>query len=183
MANLAKVQSRFEVEFKVIEGGSGHLGGVISEAEQSSQPTYIFIQPRHVLRVRLPSALRTGMVLMSPAGDYYVAGENGASENYRGVLWQSYRLFEATRTVKWQRRVKSTDVVTGLERDSYLEDLGDIWAALEPTEREVVDRRAHMSLEQSRFITGANVLEDDLLDGRPVTRADTMLGVRVGMLS
>lgn len=183
MVSLKSVQTRFETSFSLVEGGVGTFTAVISEAEQSSQPTYIFIQPRHVLRVRLPSALRVGMVIKSPAGDNYIVGDNGASETNRGVLWQSFRLFETKRQVKWERRVKLIDTVTRIERDSHIEFLGNPWVAIEPLEREVLDRKVHASIEQSRFISGANVLADDLLDGQPVTKSDIMLGVRVGVIS
>lgn len=183
MVSLKSVQKRFETTFEVIEGGSGFVSVVVSEAEQSSQPVYIFVQPRHVLRVRLPSALTVGMVVRSPAGDIYIVGDNGSSETSKGVLWQSFRLFEAQRQVRWERRVQLVDPVTMLERDSHLELIGNPWVAVEPLEREILDRKVHASIEQSRFIAGAEVLADDLLDGRPVTKADTMLGVRVGVIS
>lgn len=183
MVSLKSVQTRFETDFEVIEGGHGFLPAVISEAEQSSQPTYIFIQPRHVLRVRLPSALRVSMVVKSPAGDVYIVGDNGTSETSKGILWQSFRLFEAKRTARWERRVKLTDPVTHLKRDAGLQLLGNPWVAIEPMEREVLDRKIHASVEQNRFISGADVLADDILDGQPVVKSDVMLGVRVGVLS
>ncbi len=183
MVSLKSVQTRFETNFEVIEGGSGVLPAVISEAEQSSQPTYIFIQPRHVLRVRLPSALRVGMVVRSPAGDVYIVGDNGTSETSKGILWQSFRLFEAKRTARWERRVKLIDPITRLQRDAGLQHLGDPWVAIEPMEREVLDRKIHASMEQNRFISGADVRSDDILDGKPVVKSDVMLGVRVGVLS
>lgn len=183
MVSLKCVSHRFETSFEVLEGGSGTLPAVLSEAEQGSQPAYIFISPRHVLRVRLPSALRAGMVIQSVIGDKYIVGENGGSENGRGVLWDSFRLFEAKRTVLWQRRVKVLDPITQLLRDDGLQTLGRPWVALEPLERESLDRKIHASIEQSRFICGADILADDLLDGQPVTRSDLMLGVKVGVIS
>lgn len=183
MVSLKSVQKRFESMFEVIEGGSGVLPGVISEAEQSSQPVYVFVQPRHVLRVRLPSALHLGMVVRSPAGDVYIVGDNGSSETSKGVLWQSFRLFEAQRTVTWERRIKTVDPITRLQRDSSIQLLGTPWVAIEALEREVLDRKVHASIEQSRFISGADVLPDDLLDGRPVVKSDLMLGLKVGVIS
>jgi hypothetical protein len=123
------------------------------------------------------------MVIKSPAAGIYIVGDNGTSETSKGVLWQSFRLFEAKRTARWERRVKTVDPVTRLARDSHLEYLGDPWVAIEPMEREVLDRKIHASIEQNRFISGANILSDDILDGQQVTKSGVMLGVRVGVLS
>lgn len=183
MVSLKSVQTRFEVPFEVVEGGSGMFNGVISEAEQSAQPTYIFIQPRHVLRVKAPTALALGVVVRAPSGAEYLVGDNGPSEHPQGVLWESFRLFEVTKPVRWERRVKVTDVVTGLPRDSHLQLLGTPRMCLEPMDREAFDRRLRSSIEQSRFMTGAAVEADDVLDGRPVIRADVMLGVTIGIVS
>lgn len=183
MVSLKSVQARFETSFEVIEGGHGLFSAVISEAEQGKQPAYLFIAPRHVLRVRLPTAIRTGMVVRSPANDVYIIGDNGTSETNKGILWQSFRLFEAKRTARWERRVKTIDPVTRLLRDSHLEYIGEPWVAIEPLEREILDRKIHASIEQNRFISGADIRADDVLDGQPVTKSDLMLGVRVGILS
>jgi hypothetical protein len=61
--------------------------------------------------------------------------------------------------------------------------MGTVWAAMEPLDREAFDRKIRASFEQSRFITGAAVLSDDLLDGRPVTKSDVLLGLRIGVIT
>ena len=62
MVSLASVARRFEVPFTVIEGGRGQVTGILSETDQNSQPSYVFVQPRHVLRTPFPTALKAGMV-------------------------------------------------------------------------------------------------------------------------
>jgi hypothetical protein len=183
MASLSKVGRRNEIAFTVVEGGRGVVHGEMSEADQKQIPVYAFVNPRHVLRTRGPTALREGMVLRTPSGAHMIVGQNGPSEQAQGTLWQSWRLFEATQQVHWQRRKKITDIVTGLPRDDGLEDMGMIWAALEPLDREVGDFRMSASFEQARIITGRPLKHDDLVDDRKVTRAERSLGVIIGVLT
>lgn len=183
MASLTKVGRRFEVPFTIVEGGSGIIRAVMSEADQKQIPVYAFVNPRHVLRTNIRTALKAGMVLRSPAGAHFIIGENGPSEQPEGALWQSWRLFEATTRVLWRRRKKVFDIVTELERDDGVETLGTIWAAIEPLDREISDFRMSASFEQSRIITGRPIKHDDLIDEKKVTRAEVTLGVRIGVLT
>jgi hypothetical protein len=183
MVSLSSVGSRFTIDVEVIEGGSGVIRGVVSETEQNQIPAYIFVQQRHVLRTEAPTALKFGMVIRTPSGAVYIVGDNGPSETQNGVVWLSFRLFEASGQVTWQRRLKVLDPVALVERDDRLQELGTVWVALEPLDREVFDRKIRASIEQSRFISGSAVLADDILDGRQVIRSDVQLGIRVGVIA
>jgi hypothetical protein len=183
MASLKKVGRRFEVQLTVVEGGSGVVRGVMSETDQKQIPVYAFVNSRHVLRTQVNSPVRAGMVLRTASGTHFIVGDNGPSEQAEGTLWVSWRLFEATRQVTWKRRKKVVDTVTQLERDDGFDDFGLIWAAVEPLDREVGDFRMSASFEQSRIITGRDIKHDDLVDGRKVTRAETTLGIIIGVLT
>jgi hypothetical protein len=183
MVSLKSVAQRFYFYFDVIEGGTGRVRGLLTETEQQSQPSYVFVQPRHVFRAPFPTPLRPGMVIRANSGDVYIVGENGPSEQKEGTLWQSFRLFEATSRVRWKRRKKVTDSITNLERDDGEEDLGLIWAAVEPLDRELMDREIRHSFEQKRIIVGRNVKSGDLIDNRPITKVDTQLGLRIGIIT
>jgi hypothetical protein len=183
MASLTRIGRRFEIPFTIVEGGTGMIRGHISEADQGQIPSFQFIPARQMLRTAMRTALKLGMVVRSPAGVHYVVGENGPSEQVEGPLWQSWRLFECTGRYQWKRRTKTIDPVTELERDGGYEDMGMIWAALEPLDREVSDFRMSASFEQARIITGRPIASDDLVDNRKVVRADVTLGVRVGVLT
>lgn len=180
MVSLVSTQKRFEIPFQVIEGGSGTLRGVLSEANQTEQPTHVFAHPRKVLRVPAQSLLRTGMVIKTPHGENLLVGENGPSENGRGTLWLSFRLFLVTQQVRWERRTFVTDLITQRPRDSGTALMGTPWVVIEPLDRESNDSKLRRSFEQVRFVTGADILGDDLLDGHPVTKSDSQLGLRVG---
>lgn len=183
MASLSKVGRRFEVPFTIVEGGKGLIRGEMSEADQKQIPVYAFVNPRHVLRTRGTSALKEGMVLRSPAGSHFIVGQNGPSEQPQGTIWHSWRLFEATQQVSWKRRKKVQDPITKLDRDDGLEDMGMIWAAIEPLDREQSDFRMSASFEQARVIVGRPIKHDDLIEDRKVTRAERSLGVIIGVLT
>lgn len=181
MVSLSTVQKRFEIPLGVIEGGSGTFHGVLSEAEQNSQPTYVFARPRLVLRVNPTSQIRTGMVVETPSGEKLLVGENGPSESWRGTLWRSYRMFAVTRQVSWTRRVFSEDPITQLKRDIGEQEMGTPWLAVEPMDRETADPKLKRTFETTRFISGADIQADDLIDGHQVTKCDLQLGLRVGV--
>lgn len=174
---------RFELQLTVIEGGSGIIRGTLSETDQQALPVFTFVSPRHTLRTSPQTALRSSMVLRSPAGEIFIVGENGHSEQRGGAIWQSWFLFKATDSVTWERRNKVTDPVTLLDRDDGHDDLGTFWMAYEPLDRKPADFRMNTSFEQARFICGAAVQVDDVVDGRKVTRADHILGVTIGVLT
>lgn len=184
MASLKTVGSRFDTLFVVIAGGSGYIRGELTETEQNSQPSYVFVAPRHVLRTRFPTPVKAGMVIRAPAGDVFIIGENGPSETSKGTIWQSFRLFEATGQYNWTRRKMVIDTITKQEKDTgQRENLGLIWAALEPLDRQQVDRELHYAFGQSRIITGAPIHSDDIVDNRTVSKLDKQLGLSIGLLT
>lgn len=182
MVSLASVTDRFVTDVTVIAGGSGTLRGVVSETDQGQVPSYIFVSPRHILRTRHPSAARLGMVVRTPGGEVFIVGDNGPGEHAQGVLWDSFRLFRATEQVDWQRCTTTIDPVTRQKTDGPLAELGKIWIAIEPTDREEAERRMNTSFERARFITAADVKADDLVGGYDVIRSDRQLGLKIGFL-
>lgn len=183
MPSLSRIHDRFEIPLTVIEGGKGVIYGLLTEADQTQVPAYTFVQPRHILRTSNPTALKHGMVVRSPGGTTFVVGQNGDGELPQGTTWKSFRLYEATAQVSWQRRIKTIDPITELERDSGAVDMGLIWVALEPMDREAPDRKIRMSFEQDRIICGALIEHDDIVNGKKVTRADRILGLTIGTLA
>ena len=182
MVSLTSVGRRFEIPFRVVEGGTGIITGILSETEQASQPSYVFVQPRHVMRTMHPTPARPGMVLQSPSGAEFILGANGPSEQREGTLWQSFRRFEPTGRYLWQRRTRVLDAITQKYTEGQLATIGYIRAALEPIEREMADREMRVNFEQVRFITGAPIQSKDLIDGRSIAKVDKQLGLSIGVL-
>lgn len=183
MVSLKTVGRRFDIPFEVIEGGSGTVMATVSETDQSAQPSYVFVQPRHVLRVVPDSPLVEGMVIRSPSGARFIVGANGPSEKSEGTLWKSFRLFEPTGQYAWVRRTQTLDPIARAPREGPPTALGSIWAALEPLDREISDREMRVTFGQSRFITGADVKIGDLIDNRSVTKVDKQLGLAIGVVT
>ena len=183
MLTLKTVGRTFEVPLRVVEGGTGTIYGVLSEAPQDTIPSYIFVPSRRVLRVTWPTALKFGQVVEAAAGTRFILGSNGSSEQPEGVLWQGFRLFEVTQKVRWTRRGKVIDPITRLEKEGVDIDMGLISVAIEPTDREDAERRIHTSVEKARFIAGADIQPDDMLGNYKVVRSDLQLGLKIGMLS
>jgi hypothetical protein len=184
MPTLKTNGERFYHSFEVIEGGTGVVRGILSETEQQSQPSYVFVQPRHVFRTPHPTALTPGMVLRTPSGVVFIVGDNGPSERGQGTLWDSFRLFQATGRYLWERRVKINDPITRQPRDGLQpQAVGMIWCAFEPLDREVSDREMRFSFEQRRVIAGAAIQAEDIVDNQTVTKVDKQLGVYIGVLT
>lgn len=183
MPSLSNIDRRFQVPLTVVEGGSGIVYGVLTEADQKQLPVNVFINPRHVLRTKVQTAIKAGMVLKTASGSHYIVGYNGPSEQAQGTIWQSWRLFEATKQIEWRRRRKVVDPITKLERDDGYEPMGTIWAAFEMLSRQLTDYRAVENFEQTQIIVGQPVKLDDILDNRKVTRMVPTMGVQVGAIT
>jgi hypothetical protein len=183
MVSLISVSERFHIPWTLIAGGSGEVFGTVSETDQTSQPSYIFVRPRHVFRTQFPTALKSGMVIQSPHGIVFIVGDNGPSELKEGVLWQSFRVFEPTGQYLWQRRTTTLDPITRIETEGPPESLGVVYAAIETMDRLQSDREMRQNFEQQRFITSADVQADDLFDNRIVTKVDKQLGLAIGTLT
>lgn len=183
MSMLKKAANRFEINFSVIEGGSGLFKGIMSETDQNNQPSYIFVRPRHVLRVKPECPVIAGMVVRSPSGAIFILGDNGPSEHASGTLWKSFRLFEPTGRYPWVRRTKVKDPITRQDREGPPQEIGLIYAAIEPMDREMSDREIRANFEQARFIAAADVQADDLVGNRAVTKVDRQLGLAIGVVT
>lgn len=178
MPSLHNPTSRFSTGFTITQGGSGHFQGVLTEPNQGETPSYQFNLPRRLLRVPQTLPLKSGSLLKSDGGSIYMVGDHGDAESYRGVLFRTFRLFEADRQLEWLQRGKGVDPVTRLPRDTGLVSKGMIWGAYEPSP-EMFDRQVRVSFEQARWITTADVQLDDVVDGMKVARVDIQLGLRL----
>lgn len=183
MLSLKTVGRAFETPLEIVGGGSGTVLAVIGETDQTQIPSYVFVPPRQLARVVFPTALRPRHVVRTPSGNQYIVAENGPSEQVEGVLWQSFRLFEVTHHLMWSRRQTILDTVTRLPKEGNIEELGVIPLALEPTDREVDERRLSTQIEMARYLAAADVKADDLIGEHRVVRADTTLGITIGMVT
>ena len=177
---LASAGARFETRFEVLEGGSGFFSGVIDEPRSQPPPTYVFTANRRILRTRLESPARPGLVARAEGGQVFILSADGTSDVDGGVF-RNFRLIEATHRLPWTRRIKVVDPVTQLEKDSGATAMGDIWCAYEPENREVSGGELRTHVEAARLVAAAAVQRGDQVGGYRLVRVDTLLGVQVAI--
>lgn len=184
MLNLGNADSKFRTRFQVIENGTGVFTGIIDEISQTQVPAYVFSPPRRLLRVNRNLPINTTMVIRTQGGTVFLVGENGDSETAQGTVFRSFRLFQAIKRYRWQRKSQYIEAVTGLEGDITLVDHGSgfVWGSYEPTP-EQFDRETHVSIETARFITNQPLERQDVIDGKNVVRVDYQLGLYIATLS
>lgn len=182
MITLENVDNRFEIEFSVIQNGSGRFKGVIDEISQTQAPSYVFSQPRRILRVKPGLLISSTMVIRSAGGTNYLIGNHGDSENAEGTIFRSFRLFETHTLYSLQRRLKVTEPITGLREDTELDEIAQIWGTYEPLP-EMFDRETRVAAETARFITNYPIQRQDVIDNKSVFRVDQQLGLYIATLA
>lgn len=182
MIGLKCIDDQFEIEFSIIENGSGNFKGIIDEISQTQAPSYVFSPPRRILRVNPRLLLSTSMIIRSPGGTTYMMGEHGDSETSEGVVFKSFRLFETHTRFPVERRTQVVDAFTGLKKDSVQTQVTTIWGAYEPLP-EVFDREIRVPTETARFITNYPLQRQDIIEGKSVFRVDKQLGLYIATLT
>jgi hypothetical protein len=183
MLSLASVDDKFNINFEVIENGTGTFGGIIDEIVMNQAPSFVFVVPRRLLRVPAELPIRSAMVIRSEGGAIYMVGDHGESESFQGTIFKAFRLFPTHEKWFLKRRVKTVDVVTGLEKDDGTPVIvANIWGSYEPLP-EQFDRETRVAAETARFITNYQVKEGDIIDGKRVFRVDKELGLYIATLS
>lgn len=179
MPSLSAVDTRFLSTFIIIEGGVGTFQAIINEPGQGEVPSFQFNLPRRLMRLGVGVPVEAGMVVRDQFGAVFMLGKHGASESRGKVLFKNFRLFEATDQFTWRGRGKEIDPTTRLERDAGEISKGMIWGVYEPETREAFDRQMRSNFETGRLITNRQVLLDDLIDDKKVTRVDEQLGLYI----
>lgn len=184
MLSLATSDDKFYTKFEIIENGSGVFSGIIDEISQTQVPAYVFSQPRRLLRIEKNLPVKTNMVLRTQGGTVFLIGENGDSETAQGVVFKSFRLFQAIKKYHWQIKKSIVEPVTGLKGDEKLIDapVPYIWGSYEPTP-ESFDREVKVAVETARFITNHPIQRQDYIEGKNVVRVDYQLGLYIAVLS
>lgn len=178
---LDQADEVFMLRMQIIEGGSGFFMGILDEPNQAAPAAYVFNSPRRMLRVDRVSPVRPSMVIKTPDGAVFMVARHGMSE--QGSAFRSFRLFEATEQLLWQRRGSTIDPVTHMPTEAPMVDMGLIYVSYEPDQREAYDRQLKASIETAKFITAAPVQRDDILGGNKIIRADHLLGLTIGNLN
>ncbi len=183
MLSVASIAEKFNITFEILENGSGTFSGIIDEIVQNQAPSFVFVAPRRLLRVTAELPITTAMVIRSEGGAIYMVGEHGESESFEGTVFKSFRLFPTHEKYDVYRRIKTVDVVTGLEKDQGEPVVvANVWGSYEPLQ-EQFDRETRVAAETARFITNYPIEAQDIIDGKRVFRVDRQLGLYIATLS
>lgn len=183
MLSLASIDDKFNIQFEIIENGTGTFSGIIDEIVQNQAPSFLFVPPRRLLRVPAELPVLTGMVIRSQAGAIYMVAEHGESESFEGTVFKSFRLFPTHEKFSVKRVIRTVDVVTNLPTPSGPpEEIANVWGAYEP-QPEQFDRETRVASETARFITNYPVEMGDTVADKHVFRVDKQLGLYIATLS
>jgi hypothetical protein len=183
MLSAASIDDKFEIQFEVLENGSGTFSGVIDEIVQNQAPSFVFVPPRRLLRVAAELPVQTAMVIRSEGGAIYMVAEHGESESWQGTVFKSFRLFPTHEKFDVKRRMKTVDLVTNLPKDEGEPvSIANVWGAYEPLQ-EQFDRETRVAAETARFITNYPIQREDIIDNKRVFRVDKQLGLWIATLS
>lgn len=174
MRNFGSVGDRFLSDMRTLAGGA--FRGTIMPATDQEGSSFDFSTPRLVLRVRQDAIVRTRDVITTQSGERYIVADHYAGE----PGWRSHRLFRAEKLMSWKRPVSGLDVVTGLPKAGGTPtDKGQIWVTTEMARRQFSDPGLKIPIERLVIVTGSEVLANDTLDGKSVTRVNVELGLSV----
>lgn len=153
------------------EGGTFPVS--IQRVSDREFPALDFSPPRLICRVRPQSLLHVGHVI-SRAGVRYVLARLSVTPDYR-----SFWMFEANRLVEWKKPITTTHALTGREKSAGMGPATSLWVGWEIMTRQPYERAIGVSNETTRIITGANVEENDLINGQQVKRVNEALGLKI----
>lgn len=167
-----RLDDRF-MERLQVEGGPTSRA-IVQRASDAETPALDFSPPRLTARVQLDSLLKVGDVVLRQGGERFVLGEHSRTPWYR-TFW----LFTASRQVTWRRPATAVDTLTDVVKTTGWGTPTQIWVGWETMTREALDRDMRLREEMYRVVTGADVRENDQIDGQQVKRINRVLGISV----
>lgn len=148
---------------------------IIQRPPDIDRPGAEYSSPSLTMRVAKGSLVQSGQVVRLPGGDHYLVGNHSSTRD-----WTTHHLFLADRQVVWSRYVKVIDNLTGIERVlPDPQELGTVWVLWEKVRREFTDLNLRIAQQNHLMVTGSDVREDDLIDGKKVIRVNHALGLNV----
>lgn len=179
---MKATRTKFDIEFDVIENGSGKFLGAMEDIQLTEGATISWVAPRRILKTPPELHLKAGMVIQSPVGVKYMVSEFGFSETSQGVPFNSFRLYQAASVANLIRRTTVTDIRTGLEKEGPKTDPISIYVSYEPLQ-EAFDRQLRIPNEKTRIITNFKLQRGDIIDNETVIEVHDALGLFGGVLA
>jgi hypothetical protein len=177
MASLQSAARRGESLLQT-ETGLEFLG-TIAAVDEGDVPSYDFTTPRTLLRVQPDCPVAAGIQILDVYGRRFAVANHAMAAQDNVKLYKVFRLYEMTHQVSWKRATTSNDPLTGLPKQSGKPELGPIWCAMEPFQREPIDLKLRLKEQVYRILTTASLALNDEIEGMVVKRLDTVLGVKL----
>lgn len=174
---MKATRTKFDIQFNVIDKGSGAFFGALEDLNLSEGSTLDWAAPRRILKVPVDLPLKGGMVVQSPQGMKYMVAWYSPSETSMGDPFRAFKLYQATVVASLQRKsVGGTDPRTGLPKEGLLGDPIDIYASYEPLQ-EAFDRELRIPNEKQRLITNEHLFRGDVVNGETVIEVHEFQGL------
>jgi len=178
MPSLQTVGRRFENDMFRVDGFP--FKGIVVPLEDSPPAPYDFTEMRTLIRVRHDSSIQSGDIVIDPTGRKFLLADHDSNVIYDTVSYRSHRAYPINKRVLWEREKTSVkDPLTGLDKSSGKETLGEIDVLIELFGREDMDFAIKVREQARRLITSADIRENDIVDNMIVKRLDRSLGVWV----
>lgn len=181
MPSLESCGARFDSVFTILSNDRT-FKGVLETPLDREPPAFLWVENRRLLTVKRDCIVQLRDVITSRAGEIYAVGASTYAEYGASILYRTHRLFEMNTQVAWSRQYKTTDTLTGLEKESSTNDLGTVWAAIEYPAREDIGRATHLHQEALTCITASELQEGDRIDARQVIRSTIQLGLTIATI-
>lgn len=178
---MEATRSKFDIDFSVIENGSGTFQGALEDIDLPEGATVNWVAPRRVLKVSPKLHIKPRMVIQSRMGIKYMVAGLSPSETSMGSPFTAFRLYQVTGVSQLVTRTTTVDVRTGLEKEGVPSDPINIYVSYEPLQ-EAFDRELRIPNEKHRIITNYPLNRGDLVDGETVIEVNDAIGLSGAVL-
>lgn len=178
---MEATRSKFDIDFDVIENGSGTFRGALEDVGLSEGATVNWVAPRRILKVSPKLHIKPRMVIQSRFGIKYMVAGLSPSETSMGSPFTAFRLYQVTSVATLVTRSTTIDVRTGLEKEGIESDPVNIYVSYEPLQ-EAFDRELRIPNEKHRIITNYPLSRGDLVDDETVIEVNDAIGLTGAIL-
>lgn len=176
-SRLADVALKGFTDLQIINGQ--RFRGQLLDISDTTRVTN-FHTSRRLLRVRPNSPVNVADLIQTDTAQVFLCASHG--DGFVGkMVYRYFKLYEMGSTAMWQRRVTTEDIVTGLDRNDELTDMGMIYFALE--QAGTVSDQLHIKSGKYSIITNADLQPNDTIGDYNVLRSDKLLGVTIAEVS
>lgn len=172
--NIKQVGRRFFETYRKEDGS--YFKGLLGKPPMTGRYTN-YVVGGMVLFTSMNSNVNVGDIFISRAGRVMMVMDNAEVETGEN-LQRSFTVRIMSKKVSWKRQYREIDRITGLEKTTDVENLGDFWCSMEASGKQTDN--THITLGKYTFVCNRDLKEGDTLDDKyRVTRVDNLVGVTI----